>query len=91
MKKIREFDGLLRSEVKKAESLANKIAGRKDCKVTGWSAHRDPADPLLPEFTWWTVTCEICFDYVERAPFDIQVHVFMNDRRRSFTAVTDNH
>jgi hypothetical protein len=69
------------SEIKKAESAANKFSGRKDCKVTGYSAKPSVIG------TWYEVTCEICFDYEDRADFDIVISAFMDDRRRSFATV----
>lgn len=77
------FESLKKSEIKKAEAAANKFFGRNDCKVTGYSAHL--ADN---EFgTWYDVRCEICFNYEERADYDVMVYVFMDDRRRSFAQV----
>lgn len=78
------FDNLKKSEIKKAEAAANKFFGRKDCKVTGYSARL-----ASTEFgcTWYDVRCEICFNYEERADYDVMVCVFMDDRRRSFAQV----
>ena len=77
------FNGMMRSEIKKAETAANKFFGRKDCKVTGYSAKLNNT-----EFgTWYDVKCEICFNYEERADYDVLVSVFMDDRRRSFATV----
>ena len=79
----KEFKGLLKSEIKKAEAAANKYSGRKDCKVTGYSAIKSNIDCG----TWYDVKCEICFDYEERAYFDVNLYVFMDDRRRSWAKV----
>lgn len=77
------FDRLLKSEIKKAETAANKFFNRKDCKVTGYSAKLSNTD----YGTWYNVTCEICFNYEERADYDVIISVFMDDRRRSFATV----
>ena len=79
---MKTFESLLKSEVKKAEVLANKFFNRKDCKVTGYSSKRNPD---LPDF--YDVTCEICFNYEERADYDVVISVFMPDRRRSFATM----
>jgi hypothetical protein len=78
------FNNMMKSEIKKAETAANKFFKRKDCKVTGYSAKLSSTDFGC---TWYEVTCEICFDYEERAECDVIVNVFMNDRRRSFATV----
>ena len=77
------FDSMKKSEIKKAEAAANKFFGRKDCKVTGYSAKLSTTDAG----TWYDVTCEICFNYEERAECDVVVSAFMDDRRRSFATV----
>lgn len=77
------FENMMKSEIKKAETAANKFFGRKDCKVTGYSAKLSTTDAG----TWYDVTCEICFNYEERADYDVSVSVCMNDRRRSFATV----
>lgn len=77
------FNGMMKSEIKKAETAANKFSGRKDCKVTAYSAKLSST-----EFgTWYDVNCEICFNYEEAAEFSVCVSVFMDDRRRSFATV----
>ena len=58
------FDTMKKSEIKKAEAAANKFFGRKDCKVTGYSAKLSTTDAG----TWYDVTCEICFNYEESFP-----------------------
>ena len=77
------FKNLLKSEIRKAEKAANAYSGRNDCKVTGFSAKLSNCD----FGTWYDVTCEICFNYEQRADFDVSVSVFMDDRRRSFATV----
>lgn len=80
---MKQFESLLKSEIKKAETAANKFYGRNDCKVTGYGAHLSST-----EFgAWYDVTCEICFNYEERADHDVLVCAFMDDRRRSFAKV----
>lgn len=80
---MKKFEGLLKSEIKKAETAANKFFGRNDCKVTGYFARRSST-----EFgTWYDVICEICFNYEERADYDVTIAVFMDDRRRSFARI----
>lgn len=78
---MKEFNGLLKSEIKKAEAAANKFYGRKDCKVTscGWGE----VDGLGNV----TVSCEICFGYEEPADHSVIVSVIGMDRRRSFAQV----
>lgn len=78
------FETMMKSEIKKAETAANKFFGRKDCKVTGYSA-KCLGDDFLEHY--YEVTCEICFNYEERADYDVVVSVFMPDRRKSFAQV----
>ena len=78
---MKKFEGLLKSEIKKAETAANKFFGRKDCKVTGY--FHSGAD----EYGNATVICEICFNYEERADYDVSVSVIGMDRRRSFARI----
>lgn len=80
----KEFENLLKSEIRKAEKTANNYFGRTDCKVTGYFAKSCNLEGCG---TWYDVTCEICFDYQERAEKDVLVCVFMDDRRRSFARV----
>lgn len=75
------FEGLKKSEIKKAEAAANKYCGRKDCKVTAWSAKRSEVE------SFYNVTCEICFNYEKRANFDVVVSACMWDRRKSWALV----
>lgn len=78
---MKKFEGLLKSEIKKAEAAANKFFGCNDCKVTGY--FHNGAD----EWGNVTVICEICFNYEERADHDVAVSVIGMDRRRSFAKV----
>ncbi len=70
---------LLKSEIKKAVRLANKVNKCKDATVTAYSISRNKD---LPDF--YDVTCEICHDYATRAENDVMISVFMPDRRMSF-------
>lgn len=80
------FEGMKKSEIKKAEAAANRYFGRKDCKVTGYFAR--PALDSTPGLEWYDIECEICFGYGgERAPHDVLVFAAMYDRRRSFATV----
>lgn len=76
---MKAFENLLPSEVKKAEKCANKALKTNNCKVTGY-AHNSKPD----EFGFLTVKCEICHDYEERAAVDVELNVFMPDRRRTW-------
>jgi uncharacterized membrane protein len=76
------FNGMMKSEIKKAETAANKFFGRNDCKVTGYYAK--PSDHSEG---WYEIQCEICFGYEERAEHDVIVSAMMFDRRRSFATV----
>lgn len=86
--KEKAFKNLAKSEIKKAESVANKFFNRKDCKVTGYSAKRSNLEGCGE---WYDVQCEICFNFEDRADIDVLVSVFMDDRRRSFAKVVPNH
>lgn len=79
---MKKFENLLKNEIKKAVSLANKEAGRKDCAVTAWSSKPDGNN-------WVNVQCEICFEHGagDRADFDVMVAVYLPDRRRSFVQI----
>jgi hypothetical protein len=76
---MKEFNGLLTSEIKKAEKKANELNNSTDCKVTGcsWSS-------IPNEFGIIRVRCEICHNYETRADEEVEVEVFMDDRRRSW-------
>ena len=70
---------LLKSEIKKAIKLANKVNKCDDATVTGYSVERDKE---LPDF--YHVVCEICHDYETRAENDVELAIFVPDRRRSY-------
>lgn len=79
---MKKFEDLLRNEIKKAVSLANKHSGRTDCAITAWSSHKGDG-------SWVDVKCEICFEHGagDRADFDVMVCVYLPDRRRSFVQI----
>lgn len=79
---MKNFEGLNKSEIRKAVKLANKLNNCTDCTVTGYSVER-PEDELLRD-NFRVVTCEICHNYEERAEFDVVVEVFLLDRRKSW-------
>lgn len=78
---MKKLETLLKSEIKKAETAANKFYGRTDCKVTSYS-HGAPN-----EWGWYEVSCEICFNYEEVADHSVTLFVYMRDRRRSWARV----
>lgn len=80
---MKEFKGLLKSEIKKAETAANKFYGVNNAKVTGYFVER--AEHIRGE--WYEVKCEICFDYEKRADHDVIVIVAIRDRRCSSAKV----
>ena len=73
------FEGLNKSEIRKAEKMANILNHSTDCKVTGCFYKSTP-----DEIGFIEVFCEICHSYSERAEYDVTVQVFMDDRRRSY-------
>ena len=75
------FENLKKSEIKKAETFANKFLGTDDCKVTGWGGCIEPAD-----MGWVTIRCEICHNYDERADIDVILNIPLWDRRRTFAS-----
>lgn len=76
----KEFRGLLKSEIKKAEKLANKITGFSDCKITGYSSVKSNQFGEC----WIDCKCEICRNYEERVDIDIMLVIPMFDRRMSW-------
>lgn len=67
-----------RSEIKKAESLARKLTGKKDCTVGGYfTRYIEGADIL-------TFECEILSNNCEDREQDVIVEAFLPDRRRSW-------
>lgn len=69
---------LLKSEIKKIETLANKITGFNNCKVTAYSSN------YVKEVNALECNIEICRDYEERVDIDIYLSVFLSDRRKSY-------
>lgn len=82
---MKEFKGLLKSEIKKAETAANKFFGTTNAKVTAYFVGE--RHEYIVRGDWCEVKCEICFDYENRADYDVVINVFMPDRRRSFAKV----
>lgn len=78
MKNTWENFTLSKSEIKKIETLANKITGFDNCKVTAYSSSYDK------EFNIVKCGLEICRDYEERVDVDIYLSSFLDDRRRSY-------
>lgn len=76
---MKSFEQLLPSEIKKAERCANKALKADNCKVTGYYH-----DGKIDELGFVLVKCEICHDYEERATVDVELNIFMPDRRRSW-------
>lgn len=71
------FDMMV-SEIKKAESLARKLTGKKDCKVGGYFASYKEGNSVV------TFECEILSNNYEDREMDIIVEAFLPDRRRSW-------
>lgn len=86
---MKEFNTLLKSEIKKAERFANKITGYNDCKVTAYSSNRD-MNFCGGDF----VECklEICRNYedVVETENPIILVVPMFDRRKSYVCTVIN-
>ena len=80
----REFNGLLKSEIKKAERLANKVTGYNDCKVTAYSSKVTHPFDFDYNTVYVEVDCEICRDYKEPIEEQIHLSIPMADRRMSF-------
>lgn len=78
---MKQFENLLKSEIKKAEAYANKFLGVNDCKVTGWSGKIVP-----DEMGWVIIKCEICHNYEVRAEIDVTLYVPLWDRRRTYAS-----
>ena len=77
---MKNFEGLLRSEIKKVNSYARK-RDNKDSQITGYAYNRVP-----DELGWIRVKCEICSNDMEDREDDLFLNVFMEDRRRSFVS-----
>lgn len=69
---------LSKSETKKIETLANKITGFDNCKVTAYSS------TYKTDLNIVECSIEICRDYEERVDVDIYLSSFLDDRRRSY-------
>lgn len=65
------------SEIKKAERLANKLTGKKDCRVSGYYTEGANGD-------FQTFQCEVLSDGGKTREIDIYVDAFLPDRRRSW-------
>lgn len=65
------------SEIKKAEHLACKLTGKKDCKVGGYFTSGEINGVQ-------TFQCEILSNNYEEREIDIYVEAFIADRRRSW-------
>ena len=64
------------SEIKKAERLANRLTGKKDCRVTGYYTEGANGDFQIFQ-------CEVLSDGGKTREIDIYVDAFLPDRRRS--------
>ena len=64
-------------EIKKAERLACKLTGKKDCRVTGYFTSGSTG-------SYQTFQCEICSGDMEYREADIYIEAFLPDRRRSW-------
>ena len=81
MKKFKDFQQPLASEIRKAEAAANKATGTTNCKVTGW--YWDGSYSTVVDAKFATVKCEICHDYKDRADVDVILDIPMFDRRKT--------
>lgn len=79
---MKQFENLLKSEIKKAEALANKALGTNDCKVTGWGGK-----VVADDMGFVKIKCEICHNYEERADIDIVLHIPLWDRRKTWASI----
>lgn len=84
---MKKFEGLLKSEIRKAVKEANEYSGFNDCTITGYSWKEERPFSFDPEAVFVTVECEICRDYTERCDFDIVLNIMMSDRRRTTATV----
>lgn len=64
------------SEIKKAERLANRLTGKKDCRVSGYYTEGANGDFQIFQ-------CEVLSDGGKTREIDIYVDAFLPDRRRS--------
>ena len=65
------------SEIKKAERLANRLTGKKDCRVSGYYTEGANGDFQIFQ-------CEVLSDGGKTREIDIYVDAFLPDRRRSW-------
>lgn len=72
----KEFKDLLKSEIRKVKKVATIMSGFDDCVVTGYSYTNDGGDFI-------NVFCEICRSNGKRVDIDVQLLIFMPDRRMS--------
>lgn len=81
---MKEFKGLLKSEVKKIETAANKATGFDNCKLTAYASSISRPFDFDPTAVFVDIHCEICRDYEEPVEgLDVTMSVPMFDRRRS--------
>lgn len=81
---MKEFKGLLRSEVKKIETAANKATGFDNCKLTAYSSSISRPFDFDPTTVFVDICCEICRDYKEPVEgLTVTMSVPMFDRRKS--------
>lgn len=77
---MKKFEGLLRGEIKKVESFAQKRDG-KDSRITGYGYHETEGAR-----DYITVKCEICSNDMRDRERDVVLYVFVPDRRKSFVS-----
>ena len=82
--KSKEFEGLLKSEVKKIERAANKLTGFTDCKCTAYGSKVTRPFDFDPDAVFVDIEAEICRNYEDVVPCIIQMSIPMFDRRKSF-------
>lgn len=78
---MKEFTGLLKSEIRKIEKFAQK-RDSKDSQLTGYSYTQG-----TDELGFLTVTCEICSKGMTHREENVVLNVYMPDRRRSFVSL----
>ena len=81
---MKKFEGLLKSEIRKVERLANKLTGFSDCKVTAYSSMETHPINFDPSVVFVECDCEVCRNYEEPIGFSIHLTIPMFDRRRSW-------
>lgn len=84
---MKEFKGLLKSEIKKAVKVANAYSGFDDCTITGYSWTESRPIDFDPNAVFIDVVCEICRNYKDRCDFDVALTIPMSDRRRTTAKV----